>query len=86
MEVKPNIDLILMEMQQSMEVEKQGGLMDTRKQAKIEKQREIVDTKKKQWRAACGKEAIFYCTSSCPLSSLWEVPLLPIQPNPEQGF
>merc|ERR1712001_521317 len=57
-----------MEMRQSMEVEKQRGLMDTRKQAEIDKQRAIVDTKKKQWCAACGKEAIFYCcwnTSYC---------------------
>ena len=67
-EVKHNADLILMEMRQSMEVEKQRGLIDTRKQAEIEKQRAIVDTKKKQWCAACGKEAIFYCcwnTSYC---------------------
>ena len=55
-------------MRQSMEVEKQRGLMDTRKQAEIDKQRAIVDTKKKQWCAMCGKEAIFYCcwnTSYC---------------------
>ena len=67
-EVKHNADLVLMEMRQSMEVEKQRGLMDTRKQAEIDKQRAIVDTKKKQWCAACGKEAIFYCcwnTSYC---------------------
>ena len=67
-EVKHNADLILMEMRQSMEVEKQRGLMDTRKQSEIDKQRAIVDTKKKQWCAACGKEAIFYCcwnTSYC---------------------
>ena len=67
-EVKHNADLVLMEMRQSMEVEKQRGLMDTRKLAEVDKQRAIVETKKKQWCAACGKEAIFYCcwnTSYC---------------------
>ena len=84
--MKPFADLILMEMRQSMEMEKQRGLMDTRKQAETEKQRAIVDTKKKQWCAACGKEAIFYCTSSSfPACGKYQLacPLLTLQPNPE---
>ena len=67
-EVKHNADLILMELRQSMEAEKQKCIADFKKQAEIEKQKAISDTKKKQWCANCGKEAIFYCcwnTSYC---------------------
>merc|ERR1712038_1594228 len=52
-EVKHNTDLVVMELRQSMEAEKQKA---------------ITETKKKQWCANCGKEAIFYCcwnTSYC---------------------
>lgn len=67
-EVKHNADLILMELRQSMEAEKQKCIADFKKQAEIEKHKAISDTKKKQWCANCGKEAIFYCcwnTSYC---------------------
>lgn len=67
-EVKHNADLILMELRQSMENEKQKTLGDLKKQLEIEKQKAIAETKKKQWCANCGKEAIFYCcwnTSYC---------------------
>ena len=67
-EVKHNADLILMEMRASLEQDKQRAIADCRKQAEIEKQKSIAETKKKQWCAACGKEAIFYCcwnTSYC---------------------
>lgn len=67
-EVKHNADLILMELRQSMEAEKQKCISDFKKQAEIEKQKVIAETKKKQWCANCGKEAIFYCcwnTSYC---------------------
>ncbi|XP_059087825.1 MYND-type zinc finger-containing chromatin reader ZMYND8-like isoform X1 [Tigriopus californicus] len=67
-EVKHNADLILLELRQSMESEKQKTLNDIRKQADIDRQKAISETKKKQWCANCGKEAIFYCcwnTSYC---------------------
>ena len=67
-EVKHNADLILMELRQSMEAEKQKVIADFKRQAEIERQKAITDTKKKQWCANCGKEAIFYCcwnTSYC---------------------
>lgn len=67
-EVKHNADLILLELRQSMESEKQKTINDIRKQADIDKQKAISETKKKQWCANCGKEAIFYCcwnTSYC---------------------
>ena len=67
-EMKHNADLVIMEMRGTMEQEKQKALLDCRKQAEQEKLRAVLDTKKKQWCAACGKEAIFYCcwnTSYC---------------------
>ena len=67
-EVKHNADLVMMEMRNGMEQDKQRTLADCRKQAEIEKQKAIAQTKKKQWCAMCGKEAIFYCcwnTSYC---------------------
>ena len=67
-EVKHNADLVVMELRQSMEAEKQKILTDIKKQAEIEKHKAISETKKKQWCAHCGKEAIFYCcwnTSYC---------------------
>lgn len=67
-EVKHNADLILLELRQSMENEKQKAIGDVKKQAEIERQKSIAETKKKQWCANCGKEAIFYCcwnTSYC---------------------
>merc|ERR1719288_644521 len=67
-EVKRNADLLMMELRQTMEAEKQKVLADFKKQAEIEKHKAVAETKKKQWCAACGKEAIFYCcwnTSYC---------------------
>ena len=67
-EVKHNADLIIVELRQSMEAEKQKYINDFKKQAEIERQKAIAETKKKQWCANCGKEAIFYCcwnTSYC---------------------
>ena len=67
-EMKHNADLVIMEMRQAMEAEKQKALQDCKKQAEIEKQTAIKEMKKKQWCAHCGKEAIFYCcwnTSYC---------------------
>merc|ERR1711997_763717 len=67
-EVKHNADLLMMELRQTMEAEKQKVLGDFKKQAEIEKHKAIAETKKKQWCAHCGKEAIFYCcwnTSYC---------------------
>ena len=67
-EVKHNADLLMMELRQSVETEKQKVLADFKKQAEIEKHKAIAETKKKQWCAHCGKEAIFYCcwnTSYC---------------------
>lgn len=67
-ESKHHTDLIVMELRQSMEAEKAKTIADFKKQAEIEKQKVITETKKKQWCAACGKEAIFYCcwnTSYC---------------------
>lgn len=67
-EVKHNADLLMMELRQSMEAEKQKVLTDFKKQADIEKHKAVAETKKKQWCAHCGKEAIFYCcwnTSYC---------------------
>ena len=67
-EVKHNADLVMMEVRQSMEAEKQKVLSDFKKQAEMENHKAISDTKKKQWCANCGKEAIFYCcwnTSYC---------------------
>ena len=67
-EVKHNADLVMMEMRNGMEQDKQRTLADCRKQAEIERQKAIAQTKKKQWCAMCGKEAIFYCcwnTSYC---------------------
>lgn len=67
-EVKHNADLILMELRQSMEAEKQKIISDFKKQAELEKHKAISETKKKQWCSNCGKEAIFYCcwnTSYC---------------------
>ncbi len=67
-EAKHNRDLIILEMRQSMESERQKIISDLKKQADIEKQKAIAETKKKQWCAHCGKEAIFYCcwnTSYC---------------------
>jgi hypothetical protein len=67
-EVKHNADLLMMELRQTVEAEKQKVLGDFKKQAEIEKHKAIAETKKKQWCAHCGKEAIFYCcwnTSYC---------------------
>ena len=67
-EVKRNADLLMMELRQTMEAEKQKTLSDFKKQADIEKHKAVAETKKKQWCAHCGKEAIFYCcwnTSYC---------------------
>ena len=67
-EMKHNADLVIMEMRQAMEAEKQKALHDCKKQAEIEKVNAIKEMKKKQWCAHCGKEAIFYCcwnTSYC---------------------
>merc|ERR1712038_549451 len=67
-EVKHNADLLMMELRQRVETEKQKVLADFKKQAEIEKHKAIAETKKKQWCAHCGKEAIFYCcwnTSYC---------------------
>merc|ERR1719189_2730484 len=67
-EVKHNADLLMMELRQSVETEKQKVLTDFKKQAEIDKHKAIAETKKKQWCAHCGKEAIFYCcwnTSYC---------------------
>ena len=67
-EMKHNTDLIMMEMRNSLEQDKQRAIADSRKQAEIERQKAIAETKKKQWCANCGKEAIFYCcwnTSYC---------------------
>lgn len=67
-ELKHNADLIVVEMRQSLEAEKQKALADQRKQADLDKQKAVAETKKKQWCAQCGKEAIFYCcwnTSYC---------------------
>lgn len=67
-EMKHNTDLILLEMRNSMESEKQRAIADVRRQCEAEKQKAIEETKKKQWCAFCGKEAIFYCcwnTSYC---------------------
>ena len=67
-EVKHNADLLMMELRQTMEAEKQKVLADFKKQAEIEKHKAVAECKKKQWCAHCGKEAIFYCcwnTSYC---------------------
>ncbi len=67
-EVKHNNDLILLEMRQTMENERQKIISDLKKQGDMDKQKAIAETKKKQWCAHCGKEAIFYCcwnTSYC---------------------
>jgi len=67
-EVKHNADLVIMEMRQAMDQEKQKALIDVRKQADLDKQKAILEMKKKQWCAHCGNEAIFYCcwnTSYC---------------------
>ena len=66
--MKHNADLTVTEMHQSMEAEKQRGLMDARVQSEINKEWVILETKKKQWCAACGREATFNCcwnTSYC---------------------
>ena len=67
-EVKHNADLLMMELRQSLDAEKQKVIADFKKSAEIEKARAVAETKKKQWCAHCGKEAIFYCcwnTSYC---------------------
>ena len=67
-EVKHNADLLMMELRQSLDAEKQKVMADFKKQADIDKARAVAETKKKQWCAHCGKEAIFYCcwnTSYC---------------------
>ena len=67
-ELKRNADVVILEMRQAMEAEKQKALNDCKKQAEIEKQAAIKEMKKKQWCSHCGKEAIFYCcwnTSYC---------------------
>ena len=67
-QVKHNAVLTETEMRQSMEVEKQRGLMDARVQSEINKKQTILETKKKQWCAACGREATINCcwnTSYC---------------------
>ena len=67
-DLKLNADLVIVEMRQAMEAEKQKALHDCKKQAEVDKQSAIKEMKKKQWCAHCGKEAIFYCcwnTSYC---------------------
>ena len=67
-EVKHNADLLMMELRQSLDAEKQKVIADFKKSAEIEKARAVAETKKKQWCANCSKEAIFYCcwnTSYC---------------------
>jgi hypothetical protein len=67
-ESKHNADLIVLEMRQSMEADKQKNIADLRKQMDIEKHKAITEVKKKQWCVNCQKEAIFYCcwnTSYC---------------------
>ena len=67
-DLKHNADLVIVEMRQAMEAEKQKALHDCKKQAEVDKQSAIKEMKKKQWCAHCGKEAIFYCcwnTSYC---------------------
>jgi hypothetical protein len=67
-EVKQNYDLLLLEVRQNAETERQKCIAELKKQFEVEKQKVVNDTKKKQWCAQCGKEAIFYCcwnTSYC---------------------
>ena len=67
-EVKQSIDIMLKEMKANMAKESQRTIEEFKKQAELEKQKAVLETKKKQWCAACGKEAIFYCcwnTSYC---------------------
>merc|ERR1719474_2598250 len=67
-EMKQNVDMMLREMKGNIEKENQRTIEEFKKQAELEKQKAILETKKKQWCAACGKEAIFYCcwnTSYC---------------------
>ena len=56
-EVKHNADLILMELRQSMEAEKQKVIADFKKQAEIEKQKAITDTKQSLLTAPLFKSA-----------------------------
>ena len=81
-EAKHNTDLILLEMRQAMEGERQKQIADLKKQAEIEKQKAVAETKKKQWCAHCGKEAIFYCcwnTSYCDYPCQVIETLLPLK-------
>ncbi|GAB6019225.1 Protein kinase C-binding protein 1 [Chamberlinius hualienensis] len=67
-ELKHNNDLVLLEMRNSMEYEKQRAIAEVISQCQLEKQRAIEETKRKQWCAFCGKEALYYCcwnTSYC---------------------
>lgn len=67
-ELKHNTDLMLCEMRKSLENEKGRLVAETRKQCELERIRAVEEAKTKQWCAACGKEAQFYCcwnTSYC---------------------
>lgn len=67
-DVKQNYDLLLLEVRQNAETERQKCAAELKKQFEVEKQKVVNETKKKQWCAQCGKEAIFYCcwnTSYC---------------------
>ena len=71
-EAKHHTDLVIMELRQSIELEKSKTIADFKKHAMvcykqaidIEKQRTVTETKKTQLCANCGKEAIFGCVSS----------------------
>ena len=71
-EAKHHTDLVIMELRQSIELEKSKTIADFKKHAMvcykqaidIEKQRTVTDTKKKQLCANCGREAIFGCVSN----------------------
>jgi hypothetical protein len=76
------MDLLVMDLRQTMEADKQKCLADLKKQMELERQKSVAETKKKQWCANCGKEAIFYCCWNtsycdypCQVSLLFPLPI-----------
>ena len=67
-ELRHNSNIVISEMRQSLESDRQRAISDALQQAENDKIRAIEETKKKQWCTSCGKEALFYCcwnTSYC---------------------